>query len=334
MPLLNIAKTDAQPLYIDPSDVTAIHVWPEKGEMELFNSKGRLLFIGLESWNVDVADVVKKLADNGTQLVSLPSRHRKDKGGFEEYPQYIAPSAVTFATITEKGKDGKIGVIVGVKGVGREESYGTTPAEFDALLKAVRAVKPMLEYAPEEAHARWYNPAALYIDPKSVTQVRDSGFTRQIDVIFEQSGSLDIQIKEGTDVNIIANKIYDHKDETSDLQTIFREAHRRKDDEEKQSRIKFASDLAAANGTLINISSADRAVHIRREDIGYLSFHEERDGKFVLTINVPEGATRQDHINLYFETAAEREKTVKTLNAALSKPARKKQIVPKPGTYM
>ena len=91
--LLNISKTNDKPLYIDPSDITALEVDPEAGELRLYNSKDLLLWIKASDWNVDAADIVQKLSDNGTPLVCFPARCEG-----KEYPHFVST--------WEKGKRG------------------------------------------------------------------------------------------------------------------------------------------------------------------------------------------------------------------------------------
>jgi len=172
MTLVNIAKDDTKPLFVDPSKITAIQVLNADATgnelaVILYNDKDRFLTGSLKDLNLDVADMVKKLTDNGAQLLPL-TMHSEGK----EYPNFIAPKAVTFATISQPEKDGKAGAIIGVKGAGRIETWdGAAQTEIDNLIQAVRNAKPLFEYNPEIAYARWGSPAKLYIDPASVTRM-------------------------------------------------------------------------------------------------------------------------------------------------------------------
>ena len=171
--LVNITNNEDMPLYIDAMSVTSVYFDTKETALYITNSKGTLLNVNYTSLDVAPDLLLEKLAKAGNKLVYFPARN-EDK----EYKQYISPSAVTFVTVTEPGNDGHIGAIVGVKGAGNwVESYKTKPEELRELLDAMKGVgKSMLEIMPDEGHARWHNSAALYIDPASITSVRDTGY--------------------------------------------------------------------------------------------------------------------------------------------------------------
>ncbi len=316
--LLNIAKDDTKPLYIDPSDVTGVqfHVESGKQTISIHNPDGQLLWMDMAQWNIEAADVIDKLRNAGVPLVHFPVRWPGDNDTYKEYDHYINPHAVTFATVTEVTKAGHLGAIVGVRGVGWEESYNTKLEELAELLAAVRAVKSLKEYGPDVAHARWYNAAGLYIDPKSVSRIVDSGHG-QIDVSFDGSGSLDVQVKQA-DVNDIVNDMPDFKPiDENNLREIFNEAHRRKEEADKAARFSFSNDLAAANGNLISIPSSTVATHISREDIGWVSLSDDREGKQKILYIQPQKTPANQYpqaVRLWFDDANEAVSALKALS--------------------
>lgn len=312
---VNIAS-DEKPLVVDAAAITGFQVYPDKKELSLYNEKGQLLWINYESFQVDPDKIAGKLAAAGSPLVYFPLRY-EDK----EYVHYIAPSAVTFATVTEPDKDGKIGAIVGVKGLGREESYGTKPEELQALLDAVGASgKKLLKFEPEEAHARWYNPAALYIDPATVTEIRDDG--HQVNVYFDGSGSLDVQTRSHSDKqsereNELLNEYWNSRekyDDIKELKDAWRKAQSAVKAEETAARQSFANAVAAANGNLVKVPNESRALYIRPGNFDYISFYDDDrkdtspEFKYLMTLQRQKTADNPypEGLRAYFKTAAER----------------------------
>lgn len=317
---VNISASEEKPRFIDLSSVTAIHVQPEKGELTIFNEKGVLLYLNAKASSIDTDLLLQKLSDAGNPLVALPARY-DDK----EYPHFVSPKAVTFATVTEVTKDGTQGVIVGVKGLGWEENNKTKPEELAALLDAVRATgATLLEFKPEEAHARWYNAAALYINPAAVREIRDDG--TQVNVYFAASGSLDVQTNDHTyqrdRVSEILNDLLGDKDPAaSDLRAIGREAQRLAKEEETAARVNFAAKLAAAAGTLTQVQTNGRAVYVKPEEFVSVSFYNDDRAetgaafKFSMSLERQKSADNPypEAVRVFFNSAAEREKSFQAL---------------------
>lgn len=288
--LINITTSSDTPTFIDAHSVTGIHVFPERGEMAIFGESGLLYALDMKGWKIEANDLLQKLADAGNPLLALPLRHDG-----KEYPHFIAPHAVTFATITPVTEDGKQGIIAGVRGVGREENYGATPAEVTTLLEAVRkAGKQLMEFLPNEAHARWSRPAALYIDPASVEEIRDDG--GQVNVVFKASGSLDVQ------VNDPEYKI------------------RMTDAEEGSARLALAAKIADANGTLTHIAGAHRAIYVTPDVFTSVRFHtnENSENKYGMSLERPKTPANPypEAVRAYFNTAAARERSFNEIVAA------------------
>lgn len=288
--LINITTSSEKSFFIDAQSITGIHVFPEKGEMAIFGENGLLYALEMKGWNIDADDLLQKLASAGNPLLALPLRHDG-----KEYPHFIAPQAVTFATITPVTKDGTQGVITGVRGVGWEENYEATPAEVTTLLEAVRkAGKQLMEFLPDEAHARWSRPAALYIDPASVLEIRDDG--GQVNVTFKASGTLDVQ------VNDPEYKI------------------RMTNAEEDSARFALAAKIAGANGTLTHIAGASRALYVTPDIFTSIRFHtnEQSENKYGMSLERPKTPTNPypEAVRAYFNTAAARDNSFNELVAA------------------
>lgn len=321
--LINIASEE-KPLMIDAASVTGVQVWPEKKELSIYNEKGQLLWINYEQWKVDPGTLADKLAAAGNRMVSFPMR---DEG--KEYPHYIAPSAVTFATVTEVTKDGTIGAIVGVKGVGREESYGTKPEELQSLLDGMKkAGKTVLEFKPDVAHARWYNAAALYIDPAAVNEIRDDGY--QVNVYFEASGALDVQTRLSSDQknereNELLNKFWEESGKgDGSIQAAWKKASETVKEEENRARQGFADSVAAANGGLMKVPNKLHALYIRPDAFDYVTFHDDDrkdtqpEYRYAMMLQRQKTADNPypEAMRAYFNSAAERQVSYEAIIAA------------------
>ncbi len=303
--LINITTSSEKQTFVDASSITAILIQPKDGSMAIYTEKGLLFSLEMKSWQVDAEDLLQKLAGAGHPLTSLPMRHDG-----KEYPHFIAPHAVTFATLTPVTKDGTQGIIAGVKGLGWEENYEAKPAEITALLDAVRASgTQLMELAPAEAHARWSTPAALYIDPASVTEIRDDG--GQLNVSFIASGTLDVQTEDYT------------------------VSTRRSRDEEHAARAVLATKIANANGSLTHIPGASRAVYVQPQEFAAIRFHTSDDSsanKYSMMLERPKTAENpyREAVRVSFNTAAARETAFQQLLAASQAPAAKKEKGPRP----
>ena len=319
MPLVNIARDDAKPYFVDSDDITGLHQHirvendKQRNELSLYNSKGQLAWLDADSFNLDAETAVAKLREAGVPMVKFPIRWPDNNDTYKEYVHFINPEAVTFATVSKPGADGKIGAIVGVKGVGWEESYGTEPAELEELMNTVSAVKKLQSFTPDVAEARWAGAAMLYIDPASVVKVRDDGY--QVNVYFAGSGSLDVQVPRA-DVNKIANDIYQGGKDTRDLNIIFAEAHAKAEVASQKARQDFARIAASGNAELIDLSTPERATFITKDDIGAVNFYDdEKSGRKILRI-MPQKLHQNhypDSLSLSFNTAAEREAALQKL---------------------
>ncbi|MDE1151466.1 MAG: hypothetical protein PW788_02920 [Micavibrio sp.] len=320
MSYINIAKDDTRPLFVEASDVTGVHInkgADGKTEFTVYNSAGQLAWVDAAGWNLDPADAIEKLRAAGAPLVQFPVRWPADNDTLKEYDHYINPEAVTYLTVSAEDKTGNYGTIVGVRGIGREESYGTKPEELEELLNAVKAVKALQTYAPDEAHARWSRASALYIDPASVTQVRDDGY--QVNVWFEGSGSLDVQVKRH-DVNEISNDIFNGGEDKRNLREIFAEATSKAHTLDTSARVSFSKAVASVNTSMIDMSTPERSSFINRALIGFVSFHDdERSGRKSIHIHSQKSASNPypDSISFSYATNEDRNAAFQDLQEKL-----------------
>ena len=304
--LINITTSSEKPTFVDAASITAILIQPNGGILSIYTEKGMLFGLDMKSWNVDADDLLQKLDAAGNPLTALPMRHDG-----QEYPHFIAPHAVTFATLTPVSKDGTQGIIAGVKGLGWEENYEAKPEEVTALLDAVRASgTQLLAFTPAEAYARWSTSAALYIDPASVTEIRDDG--GQLNVSFAASGTLDVQTEHYSSA-----------------------APRRTRDEEHAARADLAAKIADANGTLTQIPGASRAVYVQPAEFSAIRFHTADDSaanKYSMMLERPKTAENpyREAVRVSFNTSAAREAAFQELLAASQAPAAKKAKPPQP----
>ncbi len=179
--LVNIGNDD-QPMFIDPMEVTCVSWRQNPKELGIFNEKGRMLYINYESYGVDPQKMVERIAEGGNKLAYFPERD----GEKLENPHYVAPSAVCFVTLAEKGHDM---AIAGVAGFGYISNYKMTAEELESL---VEGGKPFLKFTNDIAEARWCNSQGLYIDPKAITSIRDDGY--HVNVHFSALESLDVKV--------------------------------------------------------------------------------------------------------------------------------------------
>lgn len=318
--LINIAKSQGSPVYVDPSDITAVMTSPEKNEVTLFNSKGQLLHMSCAHWDVDFQDVVDKIAQAGKQLFGFTARWPEGQDSFRDYTYYIAPEAVNFITTSKPSVQGVQGVIIGVKGYGRVESYGTTPQELDELLATMRAAKPMKEFTPDIAMARWSNPDRLCIDFNAVTRIVDDKHMG-IDVSFDEfDRRLDVHTPM-LDINDLVTQEEAEAAQAGGQESLSRlfwvEGTRRQKELERQARQKLAEEIAAANGTLTHVPVPGQSVYLRPEESGFV-YSFESDEEFILLVGTQKTARNPypDDLKIYFKTKEDRQRAFDVLNSA------------------
>ncbi len=181
--LLNIGSAERS-VFIDPMTVTGVCWYDGQKEMIVFNEKGRVVTISLDGNGVDPEKVVARISEAGNKLAYFPSR---DGDGIEN-PHYVAPSAVGFVTLAEKGSPR---AIIGVSGIGYISNYDMTAEELASIVDS----KPFLAFTDGLTEARWSRGQGLYIDPKAITSIRDNGY--HVDVHFTGMESLDVRLVNG-----------------------------------------------------------------------------------------------------------------------------------------
>jgi hypothetical protein len=339
--LINIAKDDTKPLFINPGEVTYAVVSGEGDDafLAINNAQGNLLHYNakeLEYYNIDNKEAVRKLIAAGAPLVNFQARwpHSNDDS-YEVSDNYINPAAVNFVTVSGSNTDkNEKTVTLDVKGLNSFiESLSNTPEESNALVAAIQAAKPLRGYKAEEAYTAgtWGKPEVFYVDPKAVTAIVDNGF--QTRVYFGNPGwFLDARPKIQDDDKLaekFANEIAHSTPEFGggrDLQDIFNEARARADAVNKAARAKLADGLAAANGNLVSIPSTNGAMHISKENIGIVKVE---DGRIIIS---QQNEDKHDPLMVYYTKDEDRQKVLKALSDAVKTPARRPAKTARPSS--
>ncbi len=307
---INIAQNDSNPLYVDPASITAIYQDMQYDRLQLFNEDG-VFWNGKAGGKLDPDYIVQTMQNHGHALASFPVRWRHDK----DSTFYVAPHAVTYATIGKADEEGTLGAIFGVKGVVRKETERVTLVELEPVLDAVRRVKPLLHYAPEKASAYWHTPVALYVDPQAVTRIQEYG--TELKVNFNKSADLRIETPREMSFKVIDRLSFEAR---ATMQAL-----------EKQVMQTFARELATANGKLLSVEFAESAFHTRYEDIEYMEFVDHKDDdafKLWLQMKKATGAQNTEDVVLRYKTREDRLKSFEALNS--TKPGVMTQPAPAP----
>lgn len=278
---IRIKKDAANVIFIDTSDVTGVKFHEQMPEswdaamlnsgepcptkvMSVFSSEGEMVKLGLDEWKINPVEFIKELRYAGVRLAHYPERIAVKRGVFRQEDAYINPEAVVFAAASEVTQGGYLLSTISVKGFDyRETSNNNSPKEWAKFLDAVRAVKPFIEYdKPEEAFSPlgWSpydektRPATFYIDPKSVTYIKDikeienknRRFRGRIDVSFAQAAEVSIFVKDIKASDILNNIPAVNFADKSKLSEAFMEAQRCANEFNRETRLKFSNELAAA----------------------------------------------------------------------------------------
>lgn len=266
MSLINIAKDAKKPLFINAAHVTALQVQilPKEGQIMIFSLQGLAMHLRESDGNVDIAEVVRKLVDAGAELELLS--HSEENG----VQQFVAPWAVSFMTVSQQdAATGVQGVIVGVGGAGQVTSNNVQPEKLVGLLQAVKkSGRTLLEFDPDDVYSRWYHPEKLYIDPMSVTRMREDGGA-QIHVSFDTGGYLDVQ--DGTKRRI-------KKEHPKwGFSRSFSEAEKRREASGGNILLRdFVQKIMQLNTSFVSVKGA-KTICFKPEDISSISF-EDRKG--------------------------------------------------------
>ena len=288
---INLTTSEENPRFIDAESVTAVFADPVRSQILVFTKDGLYEELDTKHLSAEREQLLKKLSDAGNALFAMPLR----RDGIE-YPQFVSPAAVTYATVAEPTPSGATPVIVGTKGVPWQSNYDTKPEEIAGLLDAVRRTgKTLLQFAPDQAQANWVKQAALYVDPEAVREIRDDGM--QLIVSFAHTGELHVTT---------AIPGYDG----------LREFERK---QEAANRVALAATLAGANGTLTQVTGVARAIYIHPEEYTDPQFHtvqkNAEPARYAMSLRRQKTAENPyaDILRLYFNTEAERAQSFKKM---------------------
>ncbi len=287
--MLNIARADAEPFYVDPEKITAIHI--AQDNIRVSGAAGEMFSINADYRGVDLEDMLQKMRDSGNPMLGFPVRY---EGGME-YPCYISPRAVTYLSVLGHTASGNVKVLAGVKGVNRIETAtaGMTQKEYTDIHDAVLAAKDMLDLK------------SLCIDPRAVAQIVDCG--DRLTFSFDQTG----------DVNIIVKRPPVLGDNPRDTENMSPEEYNRmlsaypKAVAEAQARAHFnfaAGIVSYEQNRLVNLSTADRVNYIRKKDISHVSFYDAPErGDYYLSVFPRKDLPDRTNLVVIFDSAAERQ---------------------------
>lgn len=284
-------------MFLDISGVKGLGLQKHGDQEVLVIYAEERIQLDYKSWKIDLDVLRDELSKHGKNFIPFEMRV-----GQEPLQFYFPADAVVYATIVEDKQEDNLGVIMGVRGIGRIESYGVTHAEWKDLSDELNKVGKVLNhYGPDVASARWHNATALYIDPKAITRIRDDGY--QVNVTFGDTDMLDIQtprmpygltaldlVKEGMEPEAALQEMLSLK-----LQ-------------EENSRRNFAQALADAHGGLTQMPSEKFKIFIQPEEVRKIYTHD-KDG-FSLSLEFA-GASSMDRVSLSYPTLEQRDAAVR-----------------------
>lgn len=289
-------------MFLDISDVKGFALHRSGNEETLVIYASETIQLNNKSWGVDLDVLRDELSKHGKNLIRFDARV-----GQEPLQFYFPAEAVVYATIAEYKQKNDLGVILGVRGVGRLESYATTREEWKALHEEIRKTgKAFDHYGPETASTRWHEPTALYIDPKTITRIRDDGY--QVNVTFGDVDTLDIQtprIPYGfTGLELVKQGM---KPEEAYQEMLSLKL------DEKNRRHSFAQGLADAHGGLTQMPSEKFKIFIQPEDVRKI-YTYDKEG-FSLSLEFAKAGTT-DRVTIGYPTLAQRDDAVRFVTQA------------------
>lgn len=241
--LINISPDKECPVYVDITPITAI----------MHANGGTFLFSNdrsVASPHIDITAIAKALEHAGQKFLTLRGIKRDN----EDEVILVAPHAITFASVSQPDADRNVGVIFGIKGLGRREIVMPENDWHDLLILMQSNDRPLFSYTPVQAWARWVAPQELHIYPDSITRITGSGRTKQLDVVFDGCGPLDIQLATVAEASALAP------------------------DDLRARRTTFADQLATAAGHLIKVQDGkddiQGPVYMKAKDINIVSLGE------------------------------------------------------------
>lgn len=320
--LVNIAAAGKEPFYVVAQDITAIVVDTE-GTTTVMTAKGRLPACR----HLDISALRATLEQSGQALLTVATNRHLDQPS----ATYISTAAITFATISQPDTNGTIGAVIGVKGLGWINQDLAQDEWADILSAMQNNGRHLLSFDPDQAHARWTTPQGLYIYPDAITQMTADGDPKQLNVGFEGSGRLDVQVSTYTKRKEREQALYQSWAEqqpagslTNDFaQKAQASVRAHVDCELRVVRSNFAYQLAQANGTLITVQDGTTygPIYLSRKHIGGLSFGSPtgNNGEYTLMITAASHQTGMSVV-AYFNERAQRDAAFDALQRQLAAP--------------
>lgn len=265
---VNVASPD-QPVYIDAEKVTALCHFPHDNALKIYGTDGVMSTVPARGGRISSGDVARKVSDAGFPLVALPCRGAA--GG--EMTVYIAPAHVTFATISCADKSGQRGIVAGVLGAGRFESFGITSDELKAITAATNASGiSFLSFSADVARSRWHDAQVLYINPELVTRLEDDGRSH-VNLVFAGGDTLDVTVGTGR-----MGPRGGNSGGLLDLNRAF------DDNACNTQRRRFARDLAESCGRMIEVAGEASALYFRESDVSSLAYESADNHAYGLSV--------------------------------------------------
>ncbi len=308
---VNVAAADQSPVYIDATQLTAII---RQGEANYcFTPEGHFAI-----QQSDLAVLAATLKQAGHELLVLQGLTPNDN------PEtlLVAANAIAFASVSQVSKDGNVGVIFGIKGMGHRDLSMPESAWYAILSVLQNSDRPLFSYTHEQAYARWTRPQELHIYPDSITCIRGDGRGKQLNVDFAGAGMLDIQVATVEKTQEMLQERYEQwrkQNPTLDLNdnTVFGPVVRQLEaDVQKElssRRTVLAHQLALSCGKLITVQNGTDdlygPVYMKAEDITTISFGETRrpDEHYMYISRAKNQNSLTQPVSVYFNDSAKRD---------------------------
>lgn len=320
--LINLAPAGQEPAYVNVSNLAACV--QENGNAYLCMTDG-----SAKLPNTDLDTVADALKQAGHDLFVL--RGRNANGAPET--ALIAPRAITFATVSQPDENGNVGVLLGVKGLGRYNIVMPVH-DWSNILSALKSGdRALLSFDAEDAHARWTCPQQLHIFPDSISRIYGDGHERQLNVFISGYGVLDVKIATFQQADDLLQQRYGQwrdQNPSADMRddAVFGKISRQIEKEVEQvfrgRRAALAQKLAQAAGTLVAVldDNAERSspIYMSPSDIDIVYAGQTRNPvQYTLHIEKSEsGHNYNQHVTAYFNDSAKRDAALANLQQQLS----------------
>lgn len=301
-------------IHLDVASLTGAVFYPADNAMQLYNATGQLVLVQCPQGRADMEAFVAQLVAAGAPLLPLAD---------DKCLVYASPHAVCFATTNIHGD-----VLVGIQGI---EWFETKDGKaWQTLFAAVRQTgNTVVSYAPDVAHARFSEPAALHIVPAHIVRMSGDGSFDQLNVNFSQCGSLDVQAggsyqQRDKLQNELLNKFWrERRDEFPTPNDADAAAKKEVDRLTLAARRTLAAELAAQAGSrLTEIQNDQRPIYVQLQDFSHvLTFDAEKAGdKYHLSLrNKDSAGNYRETMTAYFNSAAERDASLDALKHMIGK---------------